>query len=87
MRPPDTVERFSTVGGIAGFYVWCSSCLVAPTIADHKIHCLKGIGRIKWWPWSRGLPCECPHNEQGMTADEVAAYLNVTENTDGDVSE
>lgn len=63
--------------GLIGFAPWCSSCMVASTIADHKKYCMKGVGRIDWWPWSRGIPCKCPHDEVGMTADEVADYLKV----------
>jgi len=50
--------------------------MAATTIAGHKQFCLRGAGRINWWPWSRGVPCECPHREIPITADEVAKHLN-----------
>ena len=59
----------------AGFYVWCSSCEVATTIAEHKAYCLEGVGRIAWWPWSRGIECNCPHGEIGLTAEDVKAQM------------
>ena len=60
----------------AGFYVWCSSCTLATTIAEHKAHCLKGVGRTVWWPWSRGIECECPHDETGFTSRGLLEYFD-----------